>query len=78
MQPIFQDASAALNPRRSSREHLLQALAVRNAATERQAIALLESVGLRPGDISSALPMSWQAVSGSVSPLCARWRRNPA
>lgn len=49
MQPIFQDASAALNPRRSARDHLLQALAVRNAATEPEAIALLESVGLRPG-----------------------------
>src|SRR5262252_6967960 len=49
MQPIFQDASAALNPRRSARQHLLQALAVRNAATEPEAIALLESVGLRPG-----------------------------
>jgi len=49
MQPIFQDASAALNPRRSTRQHLLQALAVRNAAIEPEAIALLESVGLRPG-----------------------------
>jgi ABC-type glutathione transport system ATPase component len=49
LQPIFQDASAALNPRRSAREHLLQALAVRHAATETEAIGLLESVGLRPG-----------------------------
>ncbi len=49
MQPIFQDAAAALNPRRSARGHLLQALAVRGAATEAEAIALLESVGLRPG-----------------------------
>src|SRR5690349_10667917 len=49
MQPIFQDAAAALNPRRSARGHLLQALAVRGAATETEAIALLESVGLRPG-----------------------------
>jgi ABC-type oligopeptide transport system ATPase subunit len=49
MQPIFQDASAALNPRRSARQHLLQALAVRNAATDPEAIRLLESVGLRPG-----------------------------
>jgi ABC-type glutathione transport system ATPase component len=49
MQPIFQDASAALNPRRSTREHLLQALSTRDAATEPQAIALLDSVGLRPG-----------------------------
>src|SRR5262245_19480556 len=29
MQPIFQDAAAALNPRRSAKGHLLQALAVR-------------------------------------------------
>jgi len=49
MQPIFQDAAAALNPRRSAKGHLLQALAVRGAATETEAIALLESVGLRPG-----------------------------
>ena len=49
MQPVFQDAAAALNPRRTAREHLLQALAVRCAATEKDAVALLESVGLRPG-----------------------------
>ena len=49
MQPIFQDASAALNPRRSAREHLLQALATRDCATEREAVALLHSVGLQPG-----------------------------
>ena len=49
MQPIFQDAAAALNPRRSAKGHLLQALAVRGAAKEAEAIALLESVGLRPG-----------------------------
>jgi len=49
LQPIFQDASAALNPRRSARGHLLQALAVRGIASESEAIALLESVGLRPG-----------------------------
>jgi ABC-type glutathione transport system ATPase component len=49
MQPVFQDAAGALNPRRSAREHLLQALAVRGAAKEERAVALLESVGLRPG-----------------------------
>ena len=49
LQPIFQDASAALNPRRSARGHLLQALAVRGIASEPEAITLLESVGLRPG-----------------------------
>src|SRR5262249_15872017 len=31
MQPIFQDAAAALNPRRSARGHLLQALATRGS-----------------------------------------------
>lgn len=49
MQPVFQDAAAALNPRRSAKGHLLQALAVRGAAEEGEAIALLDSVGLRPG-----------------------------
>jgi ABC-type oligopeptide transport system ATPase subunit len=49
MQPVFQDATAALNPRRSAREHLLQALDAYDAATEARAIALLDSVGLRPG-----------------------------
>mgnify|MGYP003694222815 CR=1 FL=1 len=34
------------NPRRSASGHLLQALAVRGAAIETEAIALLESVGL--------------------------------
>ncbi|HJZ33714.1 MAG TPA: ATP-binding cassette domain-containing protein, partial [Hyphomicrobiaceae bacterium] len=57
MQPIFQDAAAALNPRRSARGHLLQALATRGSATEAEAIALLESVGLRPGhDYLNRLP----------------------
>jgi ABC-type glutathione transport system ATPase component len=49
MQPVFQDAAAALNPRRTAREHLLQALAVRGDASEKDAVALLESVGLKPG-----------------------------
>jgi ABC-type glutathione transport system ATPase component len=48
MQPVFQDAAAALNPRRTAREHLLQALAARGAASEENAAALLESVGLQP------------------------------
>jgi ABC-type glutathione transport system ATPase component len=57
MQPVFQDAAAALNPRRSAKGHLLQALAVRGAAVEREAIALLDSVGLRPGrEYLSRLP----------------------
>ena len=49
MQPIFQDAAAALNPRRTAREHLLQALGAHDAAAERRAIELLDSVGLQPG-----------------------------
>jgi ABC-type glutathione transport system ATPase component len=49
MQPVFQDAAAALNPRRDARRHLLQALGAYDAAAEQQAIALLDRVGLRPG-----------------------------
>jgi ABC-type glutathione transport system ATPase component len=49
MQPVFQDAAAALNPRKDARRHLLQALGAYDGAAERQAIALLEDVGLRPG-----------------------------
>src|SRR5712671_6947107 len=49
MQPVFQDAAAALNPRRTAREHLLQALSALDAAAERRAIDLLDSVGLQPG-----------------------------
>lgn len=50
MQPVFQDAATALNPRRTAREHMLQALGDRSAAAERQAVELLHSVGLRPGE----------------------------
>jgi ABC-type glutathione transport system ATPase component len=49
MQPVFQDAAAALNPRKDARRHLLQALGAYDGAAERQAIALLDDVGLRPG-----------------------------
>jgi ABC-type glutathione transport system ATPase component len=49
MQPVFQDAAAALNPRRTAREHLLQALGAHDAVAERRAIELLDSVGLQPG-----------------------------
>jgi ABC-type glutathione transport system ATPase component len=48
-QPVFQDAAAALNPRRTAREHLLQALGAHDGAAELRAIELLDSVGLRPG-----------------------------
>lgn len=49
MQPIFQDASAALNPRRTARDHLLQALGAYDAEGLHRAIELLDNVGLRPG-----------------------------
>ena len=48
MQPIFQDASASLNPRRTIGDLLAQALRRRDAARDR-GIDLLDSVGLRPG-----------------------------
>ncbi len=51
MQPIFQDATASLNPRRSVRDLLAQAFPdrVRGRAAEARCVPLLESVGLRPG-----------------------------
>jgi ABC-type glutathione transport system ATPase component len=53
VQPIFQDAGASLNPRRSVAELLGQALRVSREAHEdgdqaSRAAALLDSVGLRP------------------------------
>jgi ABC-type glutathione transport system ATPase component len=49
-QPIFQDATASLNPRRTVRDLLGQALRQRGARTIGPvSVALLESVGLRPG-----------------------------
>ncbi len=49
MQPIFQDASSSLNPRRSARELMAQALPNAGAATDRRAAELLDRVGLSPG-----------------------------
>jgi ABC-type glutathione transport system ATPase component len=52
MQPIFQDATASLNPRRSVRELLAQALRAKTgdgSRVDEHAAALLDSVGLRPG-----------------------------
>jgi len=52
MQPIFQDATASLNPRRTVRQLLAQALradASDRTGVDAQASALLDSVGLRPG-----------------------------
>jgi len=50
MQPIFQDATASLNPRRTVRRLMAQALQ-RHAAEliDARAAAILDSVGLRPG-----------------------------
>ncbi|MBV9567225.1 MAG: ABC transporter ATP-binding protein [Hyphomicrobiales bacterium] len=55
LQPIFQDATASLNPRRTVRDLLAQALRQRRSSAsastsfERLTVELLESVGLRPG-----------------------------
>ncbi len=58
MQPIFQDATASLNPRRTVRQLMAQALR-RHAAdvVDARAAAILDSVGLRPGaDYLGRLP----------------------
>jgi len=49
MQPIFQDATASLNPRRTVIELIGQALRRVPGARDERASALLDSVGLRPG-----------------------------
>ncbi|HXD40476.1 MAG TPA: ABC transporter ATP-binding protein [Ramlibacter sp.] len=48
MQPIFQDPTASLNPRRTVRELLKQALWKTPGSNESRCIGLLEDVGLRP------------------------------
>jgi ABC-type glutathione transport system ATPase component len=48
MQPIFQDPTSSLNPRRTVRELLLQASWTQPAAGEARCVQLLEDVGLRP------------------------------
>lgn len=48
MQPIFQDPTASLNPRRTVRQLLMQALWKQPAEGEARCIRLLEDVGLRP------------------------------
>ncbi|CAA9421755.1 MAG: hypothetical protein AVDCRST_MAG51-2049, partial [uncultured Ramlibacter sp.] len=48
MQPIFQDPTASLNPRRTVRELLMQALWKQPAEGEVRCMQLLEDVGLRP------------------------------
>jgi ABC-type glutathione transport system ATPase component len=49
MQPIFQDATASLNPRRTVRQLLAQAVRRRDDRIDAHAVRLLDSVGLRPG-----------------------------
>lgn len=49
MQPIFQDASSSLNPRRSARELMAQALPEARAQVDEFAARLLDRVGLSPG-----------------------------
>jgi ABC-type glutathione transport system ATPase component len=48
MQPVFQDATASLNPRRTVGELLGQALRFSKHAVRSRSIAALEQVGLRP------------------------------
>ncbi|HEY2188280.1 MAG TPA: ATP-binding cassette domain-containing protein [Caldimonas sp.] len=49
MQPVFQDATASLNPRRTVRELMAQALRRHGGSVDVHAAAILDSVGLRPG-----------------------------
>ena len=49
MQPIFQDASSSLNPRRPARELMAQALPESGAAVDELGARLLDRVGLSPG-----------------------------
>jgi len=48
MQPIFQDPTASLNPRRTVRQLLMQALWKQPLEGETRCIGLLNDVGLRP------------------------------
>lgn len=49
MQPIFQDASSSLNPRRTARELMAQALRDAPGARDARSAQLLDRVGLSPG-----------------------------
>jgi ABC-type glutathione transport system ATPase component len=49
VQPVFQDPSTSLNPRRTIRSLLRQASRTHNGDLTEYAIELLNSVGLRPG-----------------------------
>jgi ABC-type glutathione transport system ATPase component len=62
MQPIFQDATASLNPRRRVRELLRQAAYKYDGDFEAYATGLLDQVGLRPG--AAYLPRLPHELSG--------------
>ncbi|HVW57255.1 MAG TPA: ATP-binding cassette domain-containing protein [Rhizobiaceae bacterium] len=62
MQPIFQDATASLNPRRTVRELMRQAFGRSGRGSDAGIAALLDSVGLRPG--SEYLPRLPHELSG--------------
>jgi peptide/nickel transport system ATP-binding protein len=49
MQPIFQDATASLNPRRTVRQLMAQALRRHAGDVDGHAAGILDGVGLRPG-----------------------------
>jgi ABC-type glutathione transport system ATPase component len=48
MQPIFQDPTSSLNPKKTVRELMMQALWMQPAEGEARCIRLLQDVGLRP------------------------------
>lgn len=62
MQPIFQDATASLNPRRTVRDLMRQAFSRVGRGSDAEIAALLDSVGLRPG--SEYLPRFPHELSG--------------
>ena len=76
MQPIFQDATASLNPRRTVRQlHGAGACAGTGAASDSHAAALLDSVGLRPGArIPRPLPARAERRPAAAPGDCARAR----
>jgi ABC-type dipeptide/oligopeptide/nickel transport system ATPase subunit len=62
MQPIFQDASSSLNPRRSARELMAQALHGYSGPVAARSADLLDRVGLSPG--TDYLPRFPHEISG--------------
>jgi len=62
MQPIFQDPTASLNPRRTVAELLAQALWKYEGDVAKRSVELLNNVGLRPG--AAYLPRLSHELSG--------------